>query len=119
MSLKDSARLSEEVKVVSMTNDDYSDDRMTDLTFRARYRRMAEGPFLRKHHALMGASSILSPGTVRQFGASISTRGRVSSEITPRTVVFESPAQPRRRRDVDRLRLRTELFRATEAGERR
>ena len=116
VTLGDLTTLSGDVKLYT-ANDDYTSGSLTNPTIPDRFRAVSRGSILLEEHVIVGAGSVVLPGTVLRFGAAVGALSLVRGEIAEGTIVAGVPARGIGVRDVDRLRrLATELRAEEEAG---
>ena len=113
--IQDFAGLSVDVKLFT-ASDDYTGGWMTNPTVPERFRSVTVGPVLLEEHALVGAGSVLLPGTTLRFGSAVGALSLVAGEVASGVVVLGSPARPVGRRDTERLRRLAEELRVEEGG---
>lgn len=117
VTLADFSGLSCDVKIYS-ASDDYVTGSLTNPTVPDRFKEVTDGSVVLEEHVIVGAGSVVLPGTVLRFGAAVGALSLVRGEVAEGTIVAGVPARGIGVRDVDRLRRLAAELRAEEASER-
>ncbi len=116
IAISDFATLSSRVSVYS-TNDDYSGEHMTNPTVPARFTAVVTAPVAIGRHVVVGASTVILPGTTISDGCSVGALSLVRGTLEPWGIYAGVPA--RRIRDRSRRLLELEKAFLREAPDKR
>lgn len=106
--LEDFVGVSSKVSIFS-SSDDYLGYSMTNPTVPAKYTKVKSIPVVLKKHAIVGAHSVLLPGTVLGEGVSLGAMSVVSSKLEEWFVYMGNPAKKVVRRSKKLLEKEIEL----------
>ncbi|MFT6990951.1 MAG: galactoside O-acetyltransferase [Paraglaciecola sp.] len=104
----DFSGLSQGVKIYSRT-DDYSGKFLTNPTVPSEFTGISEGKVTLGRHVIVGAGSVILPGSDIGEGASIGALSLVSKDLEEWNVYFGSPAKKLKRRSRELLKLEEQL----------
>lgn len=100
ITLGDFANLSAQVLVYS-SSDDYSGKTMTNPTVPNEYKAVEHAPVTIGRHCILGAKSVVLPGSSLGEGAAIGSSALVKGEISPWTISVGIPARPIKERSKE------------------
>ncbi|WP_102305447.1 acyltransferase [Vibrio cyclitrophicus] len=106
--LEDFVGISSKVSIFS-SSDDYMGYGLTNPTVPDEFKKVKSFPVILKKHALVGAHSVLLPGTVLNQGTSVGALSVVSSILDEWYVYMGNPAKKRVRRSKKLLDKEIEL----------
>ncbi|WP_252731946.1 acyltransferase [Paraglaciecola arctica] len=106
--MEDFSGLSQGVKIYSRT-DDYSGKFLTNPTVPQQYTGVVEGQVSLGKHVIVGAGSVILPGTTIGEGASVGAMSLVTKDLDEWNVYFGSPAKKLKRRSKELLILEEQL----------
>lgn len=106
--IKDAAQVATGCSLISVS-DDFSGEFLVGPTFPIEKRKLTKGTITLWHGSVVGAHSVLLPGTIVQFGAAIGAMSLAKGVIAKDTIYTGVPAKPKAMRSREWIKKLEEL----------